>query len=1344
MRKWLLLFVLFPFAHTLGQAYHYLSIEEGLSNRHVYGIQKDSIGYIWFLTQEGIDRFNGKEFTHYKLMDGDVELSPLLNLRWLQIDRDQTMWEIGANGSIFRYDPVYDRFIQVFHPAGEGEMADLPTSYSLGWVDDNRRIWLCAQKEILLYHTDTGKLTRVKRSVDEAINNIVQIDSTRYLVGTDIGIHHARLEGNVFKLLDSERLKEIKASVNDFYLQRRTKKLFIATSQQGVIVYDIANDTIIPCSRSSLAEIGMTRIIPFDEDELLVATGGLGVQRMNMDTYAIEPYIVNDYSSYNGMNSNSVNDIYMDGEGRIWMASYHAGITMLNNKYPTYRWIRHSIGNSQSLVNDRVNAVLEDSDGDLWMGTNNGVSVQDSRNGKWRAFQSRDNYTQGIQGHIFITLCEVSPGVIWAGGYSPDIFVIDKRSGQVNSFDPLTYTERKDIRPDKYIYSMYKDSEGYVWAGGDYNLKRVDPRTRRIRFYEGLRSLTAILEHRPGQMWISSEDGLYLLDVSTGKAREVRLPTETTHINALYQDRDGQLYIATAGSGLLVYNPEAGTFTHYHKDNSALISNNIYTILSDQDKRILLSTENTIACFYPEQKMFRNWTKDMGLMTGYYNTSSGVLRRNGMFAFGSDNGVVEFDKETKLPQGYHSKMVLSDLRVSYRNVYPGEDGSPLRQGIDQTRELRLASDQNTFSLQVSSINFDYPSNILYTWRLEGFYDNWTPPGYENRIRYTSLSSGKYTLRIRAISNEDKRVVLEERVVHIFIATSFWLTPWAMLIYAAALALVIFAAIRYLYLRKQHDVSDEKIQFFVNTAHDIRTPLTLIKAPLEEIRDKESISEGGMSNLNTALRNVHALLRLTTNLINFERTDVYSSELYLSEHELKTFMDDVCAAFVQYAGIKRIHFTHRCEFDYLSVWFDKEKMQSILQNLISNALKYTPANGDVEVLVTATAESWVLEVKDTGIGIPAAEQKKLFRLHFRGSNAINSKVTGSGTGLMLVWKLVKLHKGKIALTSVINQGTTVKVTFPLDKKLLRGSLLAAAPAAKRLVPIEFDDSLSTSGKVYDNALHERDSTRRKILVVEDNDELRDYLSHTLAEEYVVQNCSNGKDALIIVPEYNPDLVISDIMMPEMKGDELCRTLKNDINTSHIPVILLTALNSEKDILAGLNIGADEYIVKPFNIGILKATVTSLLTNRALLRGKYANLDLGDDEKEDGPNAGNFTHDMDWKFIAAVKKHVEEKLDDPDMTVDTICALMNMSRTSFYNKIKALTDQAPADYIRLIRLKRAGELLKEGKHNVTEVAEMCGFSDAKYFREVFKKHYNVSPSQYAKGETGATAREEAAGE
>ena len=441
-----------------------------------------------------------------------------------------------------------------------------------------------------------------------------------------------------------------------------------------------------------------------------------------------------------------------------------------------------------------------------------------------------------------------------------------------------------------------------------------------------------------------------------------------------------------------------------------------------------------------------------------------------------------------------------------------------------------------------------------------------------------------------------------------------------------------------------------------------------------------------------------------------------------EYELNTYMNEIYNSFSSYAAIRRIEYTYESTFSYMNVSFDKEKMDSILKNIISNSLKYTPENGKVSISVSDTNDSWKVIIKDTGIGIPASEQSKLFKLHFRASNAINSKVTGSGIGLMLVGKLVSLHGGKISVDSVEHQGTTIKIVFPKKNKTSQSISDEASSKFEALAPVLPAPNVpAKTTATIDNP------NLRRILVVEDNDELRSYLVSSLSSIYNVQACANGKEALIIIKEYWPELVLSDIMMPEMRGDELCVAIKSDIEISHIPVLLLTALGEENNILDGLSIGADEYLIKPFSVKILRANIANLLANRELLRMRYANLDI--EAKSMVPSA-NGTNSLDWKFISNVKKIVDENINNPEFSVNVLCESSGMSRTSFYCKLKALTGQSPTEFIRGMRLKRATELLKEGEYAINEISDMVGFSETKYFREVFKKYYKMSPSRYAK--------------
>lgn len=631
----------------------------------------------------------------------------------------------------------------------------------------------------------------------------------------------------------------------------------------------------------------------------------------------------------------------------------------------------------------------------------------------------------------------------------------------------------------------------------------------------------------------------------------------------------------------------------------------------------------------------------------------------------------------------------------------------------------MSHDQNIFSLRLSTINYDYPSQAMYSWKLDGFYNEWNKPSSENIIRYTNLDPGNYRLHVRAISSEDYQI-LEERSINIIIAPPFWKTPWAMILYGILIILVIGAILRYFFMKKEKEISSEKVSFFINAAHDIRTPLTLVKAPLNDILEKEKLSPDGEANLLTAIRSTNNLFRIINNLINFEKTSDSTIKLRIAEYELYSFIEEIIQQFKSFAEAKQIQLTFESNFRFLNVWFDKTKMDSILRNLISNALKYTPEMGSVSITAFSNPQYWSIEIKDTGIGIPADEQKKLFRMFFRGSNAVNLKTSGSGIGLLLVKRLVKKHKGRIIIKSVLNEGSSFLVTFRHGHKHFRQDLLSLPEQTSLAIT---DNRLYAPSKnSSDDTLPPPSSNTTKILIVEDNDELKSYLKRSLTEKYTVHLASNGEEGLIMAKNIMPNLIISDIMMPRMRGDEMCVALKSDIETSHIPIILLTALSDRENIINGLAIKADEYMTKPFDIGILKANIANLLANRALLIQQYAHLDL----KE--PETNNYSSELDYKFMSKVKEEIEKNIDNSDFSVEKLSSALNMSRTSFYNKIKALTTQAPADFIRTQRMNRAGELLKAKKYSINEVAFMVGFNDTKYFREVFKKYFNMTPSKY----------------
>ncbi|WP_288838519.1 two-component regulator propeller domain-containing protein [uncultured Bacteroides sp.] len=1320
--KRIFLFVILIISSTISrcQIYKYIGLEDGLNNQKIYHIQKDRRGYMWFLTQEGVDRYDGKQIKHYNFSDDNMKLDSRIALNWFYMDNEDILWVIGQKGRIFKYDSQHDKFELVYiHPELIRNKSQAFLNY--GYLDKNDRIWLCSKDSIVWYDTRTGTASHIATPVNSEITVIEQTDGNHFFIGTGNGLFRTQTERETLKLIPDEVAESIGTPVHELYYHTVSKQLFIGNYKEGILVYDIGGKgNIIPCQSPNNVEFN--QIVALNDHELLIATGGKGVYKLDLNTYMSEPYITADYSSYNGMNGNNINDIYVDEEQRIWLANYPTGITIRNNRYGSYDLIKHSIGNSHSLVNNQVHDIMEDSDGDLWFATSNGISLYQTDIKEWHSFFSSFDSVPDDENHIFLTLCEASPGVIWAGGFTSDIYKIEKKKGfKVSYLSPATIA---GIRPDQYIFDIKKDSDGDIWSGGYYHLKCINLETKNIRLYPGVSSITTIQEKDAQQMWIGTQMGLYQLDKKSGDYRYVDLPVESPYICALYQRDDSILYIGTRGSGLLVYNLYKEKFIHqYRTDNCALISNNIYTIIPRQDGNLLMGTEDGITIYSPKGHFFRNWTREQGLMSVNFNAGSATTYGKNSLVFGGNDGAVRFPIDIQIPEPHYSRLLLRDFMIAYHPVYPGDDGSPLQKDIDETDRLELAYEQNTFSLNVASINYDYPSNILFSWKIDGFHKEWSRPSQDNRIIVRNLPPGSYTLQIRAISNEEKYKTYETRNIQIVITPPAWASVWAMIGYAILLVLVTGIIFRIIMLHKQKKISDEKTRFFINTAHDIRTPLTLIKAPLEEVVENQMVTEQALPHMNMALKNVNNLLQLTTNLINFERIDVYSSTLYVSEYELNSYMNNVCATFRKYAEMKHVRFVYESNFDYLNVWFDSDKMGSILKNILSNALKYTPEGGNVCIYACEGENSWSIEVKDTGIGIPSCEQKKLFRNYFRGSNVINLKVTGSGIGLMLVYKLVRLHKGKIQIQSTEHQGTCVQVTFPKGNSHLHKAKFLSPQAPDRyseaIMPHDTSE-LSASMEIS-----QTNNSLQRILIVEDNDDLRNYLVNMFKTGYNVQSCPNGKEALVIMREFNPAIIISDIMMPEMGGDEFCSVIKNDLEMSHIPIILLTALGDEKNMLEGLEIGADAYITKPFSVGILKATVKNILANRALLRQVYNSIE---DKEQNLPT--NCTNNLDWKFIASVKECIKNNMENADFNVDMLSSLHHMSRTSFFNKLKALTGYAPADYIRMIRLQHAAQLLKQNKYTITEIADMVGFSDAKYFREVFKKYYNVSPSKFNK--------------
>lgn len=1305
------------------QIFEYIDMDNGLSSRRVLSIQQDKQNYIWILTHKGLDRYNGKQFKHYQLHRCNNPLSFYPNLNFLYTDKDSTIWEVGKDGFVFRYDEQRDSFQLAFDlRATFPALKKAPISSV--YMDSEANIWFCTNQSQYIYNYHQSKNYQLSPVISDKIICITQAEKNKYYLASEHLLYEVQLKGEQLTEIKKIQLPNVHL-IDHIYYHSPTKQLIINTLLDKLFIYDIKEKQLESIG-NSMKDIGVNKIIPSkkEKDVLLIATDGDGVYKLNLKQLTLNHFLKEDTRKPNKMNGSIIKDIYMDSANRIWNVIYPTGITIYTEKYPAYEWFMHSANYTNSLANNCINGVMEDSEGDFWYATSNGICYFDVSENKWINFSpSHSPNGERSENHIFTSLCESSPGIILAGGYMSSIYKIDKRTKEV------TFFQQQNIRqgegPDKYIRSIYRDNERLIWIGGFYRLKSYSLTTKEVCEYNIGYPITCITQKDEHSLWIGTINGVFVFD----KLKKQAIPLDTEFdiqcINMIYNDPSGNYtYFGTYGDGLFIFEKKTRKVTRYYDENCGLISNNIYSIVPDRNGDLYLGTENGLSFFDIKANKFINWTKEQGLLAASFNPNAAIHSRDGYMIFGSNEGVIVLPDSIQLPETFSSHMIFSDLSIMYRTVHPGEKNSPLTQALDKTSCIELDYDQNTFSMNVSSINFDNPSNIMYSWKLEGFYDRWSPPSSDNLIRYTNLSPGNYTLRVRAILM-DNHQILEEREIQILIGRPIWMTFWAFLLYALIIIGISYAIIRYQMIRRDKQISQAKINFFMQTAHDIRTPLTLIKAPLGEILKNEQLTEQGTTNLNLAIQSTDNLSELANNLMDFQKEELYSSKISVVRYELNQYIQNYMQQFKAYAEQKGIDFQYKSSFTSLEVWIDQNKIDSILQNLLSNALRYTPKGGSVTIETDHNKNRWILTIKDTGIGIPKEDQKKLFKFLFRGKNATNQLITGSGVGMLLTYRLIKNHEGKISFSSTENVGTTFQLSFPIQSEhyqyrnegvdqnlrtvLLQDGIVAPMPEAEQTQITAHPDS-------------------PRIMIVEDNASLRLFLMKSLSDIYQVDGAENGQEAIDKIKVQQPDLIISDVMMSVMDGETMCRTLKSDIETSHIPIILLTALGDKKDILRGLETKADMYITKPFDLMVLRANISNILENREIIRKKLQQASVNIESKtEDIPMPTN----LDNEFMQKVTVLVKENLGK-DLTVDTLCAGMNMSRTSFYNKIKALTGMAPNDFIRNIRMQEAAALLKSQRYTVAEVADMMGFADPKYFTDTFKKFYGVPPSIYKKNE------------
>jgi len=1245
---------------SLADGFRRIGADEGLNSRYVWSVDRDRSGFVWFSTPFGMDRFDGTRVRHYAIPSGAGSLRAH--------DDSGGVWIASKTGEVWAYDAQTDSFRRRWDLTRHFA-ADAATEFF--YIDARGRFLFAAGSTLRLFDPRNETFSVLADLPGERIMTVEQAGDESWYAGTLTGVF--RIEPKIAPVrvpLPDEMRVEVLHAVGG--------SLFVGTFSDGVWVLDMTTEDV--GRLSSEIPICPIRDIASSDDgaTIAVATDGAGLCVVDGSSRRLVRRYTSDKGGPGGLDNNSVTCVWIDERGRFWAGVWMCGVCVVDPGFPEVSLARRG---------ENVNAVFEDSDGDLWYGTDDGVSLYRTGERRWQHFLT-DVRNRGVSvSSVVLTMSEDARGGVWVGGFGMGVWCVDKRSGSVSRI--RTRDETGDGAPSDYIYAILADSTGVFMGGIEGPLARCDLRGRSWTYYP-VESVGDIAAGADGELLIATCDGLVVLRdggetierYSEFGGTKLRYP-----IRCLERGEGRDVWMATSGDGLIRFNPRTGE-SRVFDTSCGLSSNVIGSLARERTGHLWFSCDGDLYRLDSETGKISQSPKLAGGEYAY-NGNAFYVRRDGRLVLGASTGAIEFRPGRDAEASPTPKLLLTDLELLDRTVRAGEDDSPLRSAIDLERSIRLRSGENYFALSFSELDLSHSRRTVQSFMLEGFDAEWRRAGKEPKAVYSNVPSGDYRFRLRSTDRFTGEVV-DERTLNVSIDKPIWASWWARLIYAAIAAGLLFLVVHYVRYRVKAHNSREKIRSFIDVAHDIRIPVSLILAPLSELEEHETLSPQGARSLATISRNVYKLLGMVNRLLDFRKADTQgATTIDPSEQSLRLYFQDKTADFRTEASQKGVELTLELDPELPAVWFDREVMDKIVDNLLSNAVKYTD-KGSVRVLVGLERDRWTLEVRDTGIGIPASDRKHVFKDIYRAGNAVNSRETGSGIGLVLVARLVKLHGGEIAWRSVENEGSSFTASFPLS---------AHAPKEQ------------TAVRPADKAL---------LLLVENDDEMRRYLSESLSREYRVAEFSDGARALEQAQVQNPDIVVSDVLLPGLNGYDICRELKSRAETSHIPVILLTALSERDDIIDGLRAGADDYIVKPFDPAVLKARIRNILSGRERLRRMVFSAQTGLDTTE-------HTNRLDREFLDRATALVERELSNPDFSTNDFCRALGMSRTSTYNRIKTLTNLGPGDFVRLVRLNRARELLRTKRYTIGEVSDMVGFSDPKYFSTCFKKQFGVSPSK-----------------
>lgn len=1264
----------------------YSSFDGNLKGNYIYQVFQDSEGDEWVLTDKGVDII-GK-----KTIDTDFIFRYIGEI-------DNSIYLIADKKSVAKYEIG----------SGKCVFLDVPFDYnSVNYIayGKERELFIGTDNGLVVFDTDSLSFNRIDIRTPSSQSGYV-----RYI--------YQDSHGSIWVFSKSAGVTRIDNDGSKYHLSTPDKEVVKHGRGSRPVIFEDKN--------------GILWILPIDGN----------FSYYNRKTSLLESLYIT-YNNSRSVFSPLVRYYTIDRQGNCWFATARGVIKV--NFMPQASRMR-------SLVNDsEVRAFMRDEDGRLWCGTKSGEILLYSSDGTFDGFLSpQGDVSSSVStfGFGIYVMYEDKDKGIWIGTKGGGLFHLGK--SKTNRKYIVKHYEHDSSNPysinNNNIYDIYRDSLGHLWIGcfdGGLNLFDDDS-GQFLNFGNELKNypmsfgmkVRNISEVQNGIILLGTTDGLISFSADFNNPAQIKFyrnfhrPGDSSSIGTndimhIYSDSRGWIYTVNYTGGfnrVLSSNLLSDTirFKNYGLD-SGLVSDLTLSIVEDGSSYLWITSEIAVSRFNPITETIENFIIPASDMEAFFSEAIPIHGTNGSILFGTNTGYMDIDTKKMHKSMFAPPIAITDIKIQ---------GHSINAAVDYMKEITLEPKQRNITIQFSALDYVATNNILYAYRMKGLEDTWNYSGKSRSASYLNLPAGTYELEIKS-TNSDGVWVDNIRTLKVHVKPVFKETAWAVALYIVIFLLVtslVTYVLFYIY-RLRHRVSmekqlaDIKLRFFTDISHELRTPLTLISSPLSEVLEKENLSQSARCNLEVVEHNADRMLRLINQILDFRKIQNGKMKLLVEETDISAFIQNIMSNFREMAARKNIDFDIKLEEKSFYAWVDRDKLDKIIFNLLSNAFKYTPEGGTVSITFITRKDDYDVIVEDNGIGIKPDKINKLFK-RFETLARDNILKPSSGIGLSLVKELVELMNGSIVVDSEPGHGCRFKITLPTRFEKFNSN-----------VEVEFvlDDSPKSNAITSDvNENNEGDlcdSDKISILIVEDNDELRLFLSRCLKNDYKIYTAVNGAAGLELAVQMLPDMILTDVMMPEMDGLEMVGKIKENPNTSHIPIIVLSAKASLDDRISGIEQGIDDYITKPFSSSYLRVRIKSIFNQRKALQERYMAM-LSDSGKnaviDFSPSEPQVTP-LDEVFMQNVMKYLEEHMDDPDLTIDDFASHLMLGRSIFYRKLKSIVGLTPVDFVREIRVKRAAQLISLGEYNFSQIAYMTGFSDPKYFSKCFKKVMGVTPTAY----------------